>query len=117
MKFGRASLSGCYEPLCLRPDFGIWLNGKKLSPSKEDKGLIRRWVLGKELTELPRPSPEGITTVEDEEVNETSEHRFGLYVPDLGRITEYAEVYDLLTGKSDQLGRAMVSSFMFTNAS
>ena len=93
--------------LPLRPDFGIWLNGKKLAPSKEDKGLIRRWVLGKDLTELPRPSPKGITTLEDEDVGVTSEHRFGLNVPDLGRITGYAEVYkDLLTGKSDKLSRS-----------
>jgi hypothetical protein len=42
--------------LPLRPDFGIWLNGKKLLPSKLGKGLIRRWVLGKDLVELPKPS-------------------------------------------------------------
>ncbi len=93
--------------LPLRPDFGIWLNGKKLSPSKADKGLIKRWILGKDLTELPRPSPKEITTQEDEDVEVSSEHRFGLNVPGLGRITGYAEVYeDLLTGKSDELGRS-----------
>ena len=93
--------------LPLRPDFGIWLNGKKLAPSKEDKGLIKHWVLGRDLTELPRPSPKGITTLEDENVEVNSEHRFGLNVPDLGRITGYAEVYeDLLTGKSDKLSRS-----------
>ena len=51
--------------LPLRPDFGIWLSGRKLAPSKEGKGLLRRWVLGKDLTELPRPSPKGITKLED----------------------------------------------------
>ena len=93
--------------LPLRPDFGIWLNGRKLAPSKEDKGLIKRWVLGRDLTDLPRPGPKEITTQEDEDVAVTSEHRFGLDVPDLGRVTGYAEVYEnLLTGKSDRLGRS-----------
>jgi hypothetical protein len=42
--------------LPLRPDFAIILNGKKLVPSKEGKGLLKKWVLGKDITELPRPA-------------------------------------------------------------
>ena len=93
--------------LPLRPDFGIWLNGQALESSKEGKGLLKRWVLGKDLVELPRPSPKPVTTSEDLNVAESSEHRFGLDVPGLGRITGYAEAYkDLLTGKSDEIGRS-----------
>ena len=93
--------------LPLRPDFGIWLSGDKLEPSKEGKGLLERWVLGKDLDELPRPSPKGITTSEDKNAPPSSEHRFGLLVPGLGRITGYAEAYkDLLTGKSDEISRS-----------
>ena len=93
--------------LPLRPDFGIWLNGQALESSKEGKGLLKRWVLGKDLVKLPRPSPKLITTSEDVNVSEFSEHRFGLDVPGLGRITGYAEAYqDLLTGKSDEIGRS-----------
>ena len=93
--------------LPLRPDFDIWLNGKALESSKEGKGLLKRWTLGKDLLDLPRPSPRSITPVEDVNVPESSEHRFGLDVPGLGRITGYAEAYkDLLTGKSDELGRS-----------
>ena len=93
--------------LPLRPDFGIWLDGRKLTPSKEGKGLIERWLLGKDLTDLPRPSPKGIAKSEDVNVSESSEHRFGLDVPGLGRITGYVEAYkDLLTGKSDEIGRS-----------
>lgn len=93
--------------LPLRPDFGIWLNGQELESSKAGKGLLKRWVLGKDLTELPRPSPKPITASEDINVAKSSEHRFGLDVPDLGRITGYAEAYkDLLTGKSDEIGRS-----------
>lgn len=44
---------------------------------------------------------------EDTGVDKSGEHRFGLDVPGLGRITGYAEAYkDLLTGKSDELGRS-----------
>lgn len=93
--------------LPLRPDFGIWLNGQALESSKEGKGLLQRWVLGKDLVKLPRPSPKLITTSEDVNASEISEHRFGLDVPGLGRITGYAEAYqDLLTGKSDEIGRS-----------
>ena len=94
--------------LPLRPDFGIWLNGQALESSKEGKGLLKRWVLGKDMVGLPRPSPK-LVTVSPEDVNiaESSEHRFGLDVPGLGRITGYAEAYkDLLTGKSDEIGRS-----------
>ena len=43
--------------LPLRDDFSIWYNGKKLVPSKQTKGRIGRWVLGKDITELSRPAP------------------------------------------------------------
>ncbi len=94
--------------LPLRPDFGIWLDGEKLASSKDDQGLIRRWVLGKDLKELPRPSPKGITDWENVSVDISDENRFGFNVPELGHITGYAEVYkDLLTtGKSEEIGRS-----------
>ena len=93
--------------LPLRPDFQIWLNGERLKPSKEGKGLLERWVLGKDLVKLPKPSPKGVMASEDKDVVLANDHRFGLDVPGLGRITGYAEAYkDLLTGKSDELGRS-----------
>ena len=93
--------------LPLRPDFGIWLNGTRLAPSKEGKGRLDRWILGKDLYELPRPAPKGVTRSEDRSVPPSSEHRYGLQVPGLGRITGYAGVYtDLLTGKSDEISRS-----------
>ncbi len=93
--------------LPLRPDFSIWLNGKKLESSKEGKNLLRKWILGKDLIELPKPSPDGVQPSEDKRVDKASAQRFGLIVPNLGRITGYAEAYkDLLTGKSDEIGRS-----------
>lgn len=94
--------------LPLRPDFGIWLNGKKLIPSKEGKGRIKKWVLGKDITTLPRPAPKDITADENKSVEKTSDDRSGLDIPILGRVTGYAEAYqDLLTGnKADAIGRS-----------
>lgn len=93
--------------LPLRPDFGIWLNGDRLEPSKKGKGLLGRWTLGKDLVDLPKPSPKGVLASEDKNVDPSSELRFGLDVPELGRITGYAEAYkDLLSGKSDEIGRS-----------
>ena len=93
--------------LPLRPDFCIWLNGRALGSSKEGKGLLKRWVLGQDLIELPRPGPKPVTASEDVNAAASSEHRCGIDVPGLGRITGYAEAYkDLLTGKSDEIGRS-----------
>lgn len=92
----------------LRPDFSIWMNGTKLVPSKQGKGLLKRWILGKDMVELPRPSPKDLTTFKDTQVDATSEHRFGFDVPGLGRVTGFAEAYkDLLTGgKSEGIDRS-----------
>ena len=38
--------------LPMRPDFGIWLRGEKLQPSKINKELLKRWVIGKDLVNL-----------------------------------------------------------------
>jgi hypothetical protein len=93
--------------LPLRPDFEIWLNGKKLTPSKQNKGLIKKWQLGKDITALPKPAPKSVAPQEDKTVPNTSEYRHGLKVPNLGRITGQVEAYsDLLTGKSDAIGRS-----------
>ena len=93
--------------LPLRPDFGVWLNDEKLVPSKQEKGLLKRWVLGKDIIELPKPAPKNITKSEMKGSGPTSDQRFGLEVPGLGRITGYVEAYkDLLTGKSDEIGRS-----------
>ncbi|MGC1780513.1 MAG: ATP-binding protein [Xanthobacteraceae bacterium] len=93
--------------LPLRPDFAIFLNGEKLIPSKQDKGLLKKWVLGKDIVKLPRPAPKGVEPFENKRVDKVADDRFGFDVPGLGRVTGYAEAYkDLLTGKSDKIGRS-----------
>jgi hypothetical protein len=93
--------------LPLRDDFSIWLNGAKLKSSKQGKGLLKRWVLGKDMTTLPKPSPKDVTVKIDNNLPKNDEHHFGLDIKGLGRITGYAEAYkDLLTGKSEELGRS-----------
>lgn len=94
--------------LPLRPDFTILLTGKVLESSKKGKGLLGEWTIGKDLPDLQRPAPKGITTSEDANLPEDDEHHFGLDVPGLGRVTGYAEAYEkLLTeGKSDDIYRS-----------
>ena len=79
--------------LPLRPDFGIWLNSTKLVPSKQGKGLLKKWVLGRDMVALPRPGPKDVSTYEDTNAEKDSERRFGLEVPGLGRVSGYAEAY------------------------
>ena len=94
--------------IALRPDFSIWLNGEELESSKEGKGLLKKWTLGKDLSDFPRPAQGGITVLEDKSQPDEGEHRFGLDVFNLGRVTGYAEAYeDLLPGdKSDEIDRS-----------
>lgn len=93
--------------LPLRDDFAIYLDGAKVEPSKAGKGRIKTWILGKDLTELPKPAPDDIEATEDENQAADSPTRFALEDKAVGRITGYAEAYrDLLTGKSDELGRS-----------
>lgn len=93
--------------LPLRDDFSIYLDGTKLAPSKAGKGLIKKWVLGKDITELAKPAPSEIEATEDKNQPPSSEIRYALESPSVGRITGYAEAYqDILTGKSDDIGRS-----------
>lgn len=90
--------------LPLRPDFNIWLNGEKLEPSKASKGLLKKWIIGKDLVNFPHQKLKDVTQSYDKD---STEHMFGLNVPGLGRVTGYAEAYkDLLTGKSEDIGRS-----------
>jgi hypothetical protein len=94
--------------LPLRDDFAIYLDGAKLEPSKAGKGRLKKWILGKDIDELPKPAPEEIEATEDKNQPRDSETRFAFEHKALGRITGYAEVYrDLLTGgKASELGRS-----------
>lgn len=93
--------------LPLRDDFAVSLDGSKLEASKAGKGRLGRWVLGKDIVDLPKPAPDEIDATEDRNQPKDSDTRFALEHKGLGRITGYAEAYrDLLTGKSDEIGRS-----------
>ena len=93
--------------LPLRDDFSIFFDGRKLTPSKAEKARLKTWVLGKDLPNLPKPCPSDVEARENKHVAKNDPRRFALYHPTLGLMTGYAEAYkDLLTGKSDDLGRS-----------
>jgi hypothetical protein len=94
--------------LPLRDDFAIYLDGTKLEPSKAAKGKLKKWFLGKDITELPKPAEDEVEVTEDENEPQDSDRRFALTHSMLGRITGYAEAYKgLLTGgKSVHIGRS-----------
>ena len=95
--------------LPLRPDFSILLTGKVLESSKKGKDLLGEWTIGKGLLDPQHlDSLKGITASEDTSLPEGDEHRFGLDVPGLGRVTGYAEAYKkrLTDGKSDDIYRS-----------
>ena len=79
--------------LPLRDDFAIYLDGAKLEPSKAGKGRLKKWILGKDIDELPKPAPDDIEATEDKNQPKDSETRFALEHEAVGRITGYAEAY------------------------
>jgi Histidine kinase-, DNA gyrase B-, and HSP90-like ATPase len=89
----------------LRDDFSLFLDGDKIPPSKLSANRLGHWILGKDLTKLPKPAPE---LKASENSNASEENRFGLSHRQLGRITGYVEVYEdpLDTGKSTEIERS-----------
>jgi hypothetical protein len=90
----------------LRDDFRLFLDGDALQSSKAATPPLKRWILGKDLKELPKPAPDDLEVTTAKKVS--PEHRYGLTHPKLGRVTGYAEVYEgLLTeGKSSEIDRS-----------
>ena len=90
----------------LRDDFQLYLDGDVQPPSKTDTPPLKRWVLGKDLTQLSTPAPDDLESAELD--SGPPQLRYGLFHPKLRRITGYAEVYDssLTEGKSRELGRS-----------
>jgi len=97
----------------LRDDFKLFLNGDLILPSKAAGRRIKKWILGKDLAELPKPAPiKDISVSEDVSADKKSNERYGLYHPQLERVTGYAELYEdlLTTGKSADIGRSQGST-------
>ncbi|MDP2899318.1 MAG: ATP-binding protein [bacterium] len=92
----------------LRDDFILYLNGTQVRPSKAKGKQIKRWVIGKDINELPQPAPDGFQVTRDDSKDKTAMGYHGLTHPELGRVTGYVEVYEdvLTTGKSAALERS-----------
>jgi hypothetical protein len=90
----------------LRDDFALFLNGDKVPPSKLTAKKVGHWILGKDLTTLPKPGPDNLEVTD--EPRATKEKRYGLTHPELGRVTGYAEVFvdPLDVGKSTGIERS-----------
>lgn len=90
----------------LRDDFKLYLNGELLSPSKINIPRIKKWVIGKDITEEETPAldkddfwvPKGQLKNQLCSLN----HKI------LGKVTGYVELYEdeLSGGKSDKLERS-----------
>ena len=76
----------------LRPDFKLFLNGKRLSPSKQDTKPLKKWVLGKDITKLEKPAPPESELVVDKQSG--AENKYGLTHRVLGRVAGFVELYE-----------------------
>jgi Holliday junction resolvase len=102
----------------LRDDFKLYLDGDEVHSSKLTAGRVKRWVLGKDLKELPAPAPnpDELEPTEIDTAPPDSPDRHGLtHRHGLGRVTGYVEGFkELLTGgKSDETGGRSHGFFVY----
>ena len=95
----------------LGDDFRLYLNGEPITSAKLKAKKVGVWVLGRDVgtedTPLPKPAPDEIEESEDETADEESPDRFGIFHPELLRMTGYIEAYeDELAGKSENWGHS-----------
>lgn len=79
----------------LRDDFQCYLNGELVQPKKYGKA-IKTWIIGKGITErdLDKSGLDELSVTIDESIPAKHIGRYGLFEPELGRITGYVEIYD-----------------------
>lgn len=94
--------------LPLRDDFALFLNGKKVPPSKIDQKRVGTWVLGKDIAELPKPAAHEYQVEEDNDQARDSIRHWSLVDSILGPVSGYVEIFeDPVEGnKSDMVGRS-----------
>jgi hypothetical protein len=92
----------------IRDDFKLYLDGDKVEPAKISNSLIQKWIIGKDIIQLPKPCPQDFEATEDESVPIVSVDRYGISQEELGRITGYVELYvdDISGGKSENINRS-----------
>lgn len=92
----------------IQDEFKIYLDGNTIKPSKIDFPKIKKWVIGKDITELGKPSPSDFESTKDDSFPTNSVHHWGLSHELLGRITGYVELYEdeISGGKSESFGRS-----------
>jgi len=77
----------------LRDDFTLYLNGRQVESSKIAERRVGRWILGKDLLDIPKPSPGEITGEVDQSIQEPQYKHWYLIDKVLGPITGYVEVF------------------------
>ena len=89
----------------LRDDFHLCLNGSDVPPYRITRDRIGKWVLGKELVELPRPAPTDFEIRRDTGTSDDAIDHHGLSNTELGRVYGYVEVFrdPIDSGKSANL--------------
>jgi hypothetical protein len=92
----------------LRDDFVLYLNDQAVPSWKVRGARVGRWILGKELKELPRPAPKDVEASTNEIVPEPAYGHWLLIDKSLGPISGYLEVYKdaIDSGKSNIIGRS-----------
>jgi len=89
----------------LRDDFKLYLNAVTVEPSKLSESRVGAWILGKDLTDVPKPAPSELASEKDLSFPEADYSHYYVIDQVLGPITGYLEVYQdtIDTGKSDEM--------------
>jgi hypothetical protein len=93
----------------LRDDFELYLNKRQVESSKIAESRVGRWILGKDLVDIPKPSPSETEGEVDPRIEESHYRHWYLIDKVLGPVTGYVEVFadPIDSGKSaDVIGRS-----------
>ncbi len=92
----------------LRDDFGLFLDGDAVKPSKIKARRLGHWELGTDVSELPQPAPDDLEVIELKTEGATVGPRKGLVNSKLGVVTGYYEVFEdpIVGAKSDEIERS-----------
>jgi len=78
----------------LRDDFRLYLNEQSVLSSKETAAQVGKWILAKELVDVPKPAPTELANEVDKAIDKVDYRHWYLVDKMLGPISGYLEVFE-----------------------
>ena len=89
----------------LRDDFHLYLNEQQVQSSKDTATQVGRWILAKDLVDVPKPAPSELASEVDDAIDQDDYRHWYFVDKTLGPISGYLEVFEdpIDAGKSTEM--------------